>query len=419
MKKIILLLLMSFFSFSGYSQLAMEGFESGIPSTWAVFDNGVGTGQSWGINNTVATPPIVYQGNNAAYINRETLANVGDIARDYLATPLVTIPANGQLRFFTRSFANGNQGTKYQIRVAPSTASQTNSSAYALVQEWDETTLNATFNIYEEKVVSLSAYASQQVYVSFVRVHTQLAGGINGAGDRWLVDNVSIVQQCLDPTGLAANGITQTSANLTWGNPSGATSWEIEIIPATGTPTGIGTVYNGTLPYAVTATTAGTAFTPSTDYKYYVRALCGSGSSSIWVGPFPFSTSTPGISCSAPIIIGTIPYSTTDNTANYSDNPAIEGSPGASGCGSTNGYLNGNDVVYSYTATTTGVINVSMTPSDTFSGIFAYNSCANIGVSCINGVANSNTDVRAFDLPVTAGSTYYFVISTWAAPQTT
>jgi len=419
MKKIILLLLISFFSFSGYSQLALEGFESGIPSTWAVFDNGVGTNQSWGINNAVATPPTVYQGNNAAYINRENLGTEGLTSQDYLATPLVTIPTNGQIRFFTRSFANGNQGTKYQIRVAPSTASQTNPSAYVLVQEWDETSLNATFNIYEEKIVSLSAYANQQVYVSFVRVHTQLAGGINGAGDRWLVDNVSIVQQCLDPTGLAANGITQTSANLTWGNPSGATSWEIEVIPATGTPTGVGTFYNGTLPYAVTATTAGAAFTPSTDYKYFVRALCSSGASSLWVGPFPFSTSTPGISCTAPIVVTSLPFFTTDNTANYSDNPAIEGSPGASGCGSTNGFLNGNDVVYSYTATTTGVINVSMTPSDTFSGIFAYNSCANIGVSCINGVANSSTDVRAFDLPVTAGSTYYFVISTWAAPQTT
>jgi len=299
MKKIILLLLISFFSISGYSQLALEGFESGIPSTWAVFDNGVGTNQSWGINNAVATPPIVYQGNNAAYINRENLVTEGLIARDYLATPLVTIPANGQLRFFTRSFASAVLGTKYQIRVAPSTASQTSISDadYIWVKEWDEITLNATYNIYEEKVVSLSAYANQQVYVSFVRVHTQLAGGINGAGDRWLVDNVSIVQQCLDPTGLAANGITQTSANLTWGNPSGATSWEIEVIPATGTPTGIGTVYNGTLPYTVTATTAGAAFTPSTDYKYYVRALCGSGVSSVWVGPFPFSTSTPGISC--------------------------------------------------------------------------------------------------------------------------
>ena len=416
MKKITLLLLLSLFTIDSYSQLALEGFESGIPSSWSVFDNGVGTVQSWGINNTVATPPLVYQGTNAAYVNRENIGQ-GNTSQDYLATPLVTIPTNGQLHFYTRSFTNGNQGTLYQIKVAPSSATQNNPAAYTLVQQWDETTLNTTFNIYEEKVVSLSAYAGQQVYVSFVKVYTQPTTTLDG--DRWLIDNVSIIQQCLDPTTLTANGITQTSANLSWGNPSGATSWEIEVILGTGTPTGTGVIYNGTLPYSATATATGTLFTPSTAYTYYVRALCSSGGSSLWVGPFQFSTTSPGLSCAAPITIGALPYTTTDNTANYSDNATIEGSPGASGCGSTNSYLNGNDVVYSYTPTFNGVINVTMTPTATYSGIFVYNSCANIGVSCIAGVANSATTVRTFDLTVTAGTTYYIVISTWATPQTT
>jgi gliding motility-associated-like protein len=432
MKKIILLLVAFCFSICGYSQLALEGFESttgpdALPSTnwtlgtgnWAVFDNAIGTTQRWGINNTVATPPIVFQGANAAYINRETM-NIGDVSEDFLATPLVNIPVNGQLHFFTRSFAAGNQGTVYQIRVAPASASQTNPAAYTVIQQWTEADLTTTFNIYEEKVVNFpSIYQNQQVYISFVKVHNQQVAGVNGAGDRWLIDNVRVVQQCLDPTALTANGITQTSANLSWGNPSGATSWEIEVIPAAGTPSGTGIVYNGTLPYTATTTSTGALFTPSTGYKYYVRALCSSGANSLWIGPFPFSTTSPGFSCSAPIVIGTLPYSTTDNTANYSDNTTIEGSPGATGCGSANSYLNGNDVVYSYTATTNGVINVTMTPTATFSGIFVYNSCANIGVSCIAGVANSATTVRTFDLTVTAGTTYYIVISTWATPQTT
>lgn len=432
MKKITLLLVTFCFSICGYSQLALEGFESttgpdALPSTnwtlgtgnWAVFDNAVGTIQRWGINNTVTTPPIVYQGTNAAYINRETMS-IGDVSEDYLATPLVNIPVNGQLHFFTRSFAAGNQGTVYQIRVAPASASQTNPAAYTIIQQWTEADLTTTFNIYEEKVVNFPAiYQNQQVYISFVKVHNQQVAGLNGSGDRWLIDNVSVIQQCLDPTALTANGITQTSANLSWGNPSGATSWEIEVIPAAGTPSGTGIVYNGTLPYTATTTSTGTLFTPSTDYKYYVRALCSSGANSLWIGPFPFSTTSPGFSCSAPIVIGILPYSTTDNTANYSDNTTIEGSPGAAGCGSTNSYLNGNDVVYSYSATTNGVINVTMTPTATFSGIFVYNSCANIGVSCIAGVANSATTVRTFDLTVTAGTTYYIVISTWATPQTT
>jgi gliding motility-associated-like protein len=428
MKKITFLLITLCFSLSGYSQLALEGFESTsgpatLPSTtwalgtgnWAVFDNGIGLGQRWGINSTVTTPAIVYQGTNAAYINRENIGQ-GNTSEDYLATPLVTIPTNGQLHFYTRSFTTGNQGTLYQIKVAPATASQTNPAAYTLVQQWTEVDLTTTYNIYEEKVVSLAAYAGQQVYVSFVKVYTQPLTTLDG--DRWLVDNVSIIEQCLDPTTLTASGITQTSANLSWGNPSGATSWEIEVLPAANPFTGVGVVYNGVLPFNATTTATGAGLTPSTDYKYYVRAICSNGGNSLWVGPYLFSTSSPGLSCSAPIVIGSLPYSTTDNTVNYSDNTAIEGVPGTS-CGATNGYLNGNDVVYAFTPTTSGVVNVTMTPTATYSGIFVYNSCANIGVSCIAGVGNSGTTVRTFDLSVTVGTTYYIVISTWASPQTT
>lgn len=428
MKKITLILITLCFSISGYSQLALEGFESttgpaALPSTtwtlgtgnWAVFDNGIGLGQRWGINSTVTTPTIVYQGSNAAYINRENIGQ-GNTSEDYLATPLVTIPTNGQLHFYTRSFTTGNQGTLYQIKVAPASAAQTNPAAYTLVQQWTEVDLTATYNIYEEKVVSLAAYAGQQVYVSFVKVYTQPLTTLDG--DRWLVDNVSIIEQCLDPTTLTASGITQTSANLSWGNPSGATSWEIEVLPSANPFTGVGIVYNGVLPFNATTTATGAPLTPSTDYKYYVRAICSNGGNSLWIGPYLFSTSSPGLSCSAPIVIGSLPYSTTDNTANYSDNIAIEGVPGTS-CGATNGYLNGNDVVYAFTPTTSGVINVTMSPTATYSGIFVYNSCANIGVNCIAGAGNSGTTVRTFDVNVTAGTTYYIVISTWASPQTT
>jgi gliding motility-associated-like protein len=317
MKKITLLLLFILFSVTGYSQLS-EGFESttgpdALPSTnwtlgsgnWAVFDNGVGTVQRWG-NTLVGT---AFQGDNAAYVNRENLGTEGLVSQDYLSTPLVTIPANGQLRFFARSFASGNQGTLYQIRVAPSSASQTNPAAYNLVQQWTEETLSTTFNVYEEKIVDLSAFASQQVYVSFVRVHTQLPGGINGAGDRWLVDNVNIVQRCLEPTNLTFSAITQNSATLNWANPSGATSWEIEIILATATPTGTGVIYNGTLPYLATG------LLPNTAYKFYVRALCNTGFSSDWSpASANFTTGTAPPECGGNFVDAGGP------TANYPNN---------------------------------------------------------------------------------------------------
>ncbi|HQA75242.1 choice-of-anchor J domain-containing protein, partial [Flavobacterium sp.] len=138
MKRITLLLLSFFFSFTGYSQLALEGFESttgpdALPSTnwtlgtgnWLVFDNGVPTVNRWGIS-TVTTPPTqVYQGTNAAYMARETNFSAGQTIEDYLASPVFTVPTNGQLRFWTRGFFLGNQGTVYQIKVAPAAANPT------------------------------------------------------------------------------------------------------------------------------------------------------------------------------------------------------------------------------------------------------------------------------------------------------
>ncbi|RKS00900.1 fibronectin type III domain-containing protein [Flavobacterium sp. 102] len=328
MKKITLLILLTFFTISGYSQFTpviVEGFESttgpeALPGTtwalttgnWAVFDNAVGTGQRWGINNTVNDPPIVYAGTNAAYINRETMS-IGDISEDFLATPLVNIPNNGELRFFTRSFASGNQGTVYQIRVAPATASQTNPAAYTIIQQWTEADLTTTFNIYEEKVVNIPAiYHNQQVYVSFVKVHNQQVAGVAGSGDRWLVDNVAIVEKCADPTNLTFTTLLSTSATLNWANPSGATSWEIEVVPSAGTPTGVGVVYNGTLPYVVTG------LLPNTSYKFYVRAICSSGFPSLYVGPSAiFTTSAAPPECGGNFV------DSGNTSANYSNSENI------------------------------------------------------------------------------------------------
>lgn len=313
MKKITLLILTLLFSLAGYSQFptpGTEGFEGttgpdlAAPTTpspwtlgtgatgnqWAVFDNGVGLGQRWGINNSVATPPIVYAGTNAAYINRENIG-LGNTSEDYLATPLITVPTNGQVRFFARTFSNGNTGTLYQVKVASVGSTQNAPASYTtLLAEYteDQLTLDPdgvqnAFNVYTEKVIDFPAsMIGQQVYVAFVMKFTQTTTGISG--DRWLLDNVRISQKCLAPTGLTATGVLYNQATLSWANPSGATSWEIEIVPVAAAPTGVGTIYNGTLPYIATG------LTPNTPYKYYVRALCGDGINSTWAGPTTFTT---------------------------------------------------------------------------------------------------------------------------------
>lgn len=306
MKKITLLLIFSFLSLMGYSQgLPLEGFEntaSGpdlptnpsewtldtgtIGNQWMVFDNGVGTGVRWDIYNSPSTN--VYAGVNSASINRENIGQ-GNSSEDYLATPLITVPTNGRLRFWTRTGSNGVQGNCfYQIKVAPSTAVQSNPAAYTILQQWDEASLTTTFNGYEEKVIDLTAYVGQSVYIAFVMVLNQPSTGITG--DRWIIDNAQIVQQCNAPTLPIIVTSTYNSADFSWQSP-GVTSWEVEVVIAGNAPTGIGTPYSGTLPYTATG------LLPNTTYQYYVRNVCGPNNTSPWITSAQFTTPLAPVQC--------------------------------------------------------------------------------------------------------------------------
>src|SRR5690606_35995614 len=111
--------------------------------------------------------------------------------------------------------------------------------------------------------------------------------------DSWLIDNVSVVQQCLMPIDLIAQNITTQSAELMWTDMAGVAEWEIEFLEATEPSTGSGITYNGALPYFADE------LEPNTDYKFLVRAICDNGSSE-WAGPFVFSTLSLGDTCEEP-----------------------------------------------------------------------------------------------------------------------
>ena len=116
---------MSFFAYLGYGQIS-EGFEGATfpPSGWHVGDNGIGLTRSW--TTTTATGlGWVHAGAKSAIINKE---NVTGIAEDWLVTPLVNVPVNGQLSFFARSIADGEQGSVYKVKI--STTSQTDQTSF-------------------------------------------------------------------------------------------------------------------------------------------------------------------------------------------------------------------------------------------------------------------------------------------------
>lgn len=286
MKKLLLSLLFLLYSSLGFSQL-VEGFEntSGIsgplPATWTlgsgnwtVFENNSpnpasGTGQSWGIN--AFSTGLQYEGNNCASVSREGIL-AGNTSEDYLVTPSLTIGNNAQLRFYTRMFTSGNQGTIYKIMIAPAfpgLLSQTDPGAYTLVTQWTETELNTNFDVFQEKTVDLSDYGGIgiPIYIAFVRSYSSSDGTLDG--DRWLIDNVSIDGEvdCYMNTSATANYSSPTTANLSW---SSLIPVEVMILPCNEPnpgPNDNGVVVSST-------TYQFTNLIPDSCYKVFIKNSC-------------------------------------------------------------------------------------------------------------------------------------------------
>lgn len=128
-----------------------------------------------------------------------------------------------------------------------------------------------------------------------------------------------------------------------------------------------------------------------------------------------------GTICTNPIIISSLPYSTTDNTANYADNyDPPTATPISCGSGTSgNYYLSGNDVVYSYTPTQSALIKIEIPSAVAWTGLFVYTDCSQIGTAPYACNCSSSAGNRTINnMSVTAGQTYYIVISSWTSPQT-
>ena len=89
---------------------------------------------------------------------------------------------------------------------------------------------------------------------------------------------------CAFVTSVVCSNIETNSFDVAWTSNGTETAWDIEVVAAGGTPTGIPTFNDVTTnPYTVTGLTANTA------YNIYVRADCGS-SQSLWTNVNCFTT---------------------------------------------------------------------------------------------------------------------------------
>jgi gliding motility-associated-like protein len=412
-KQALLLMLFSFISLTGYGQLATETFQNGIPATWAQARVN-GTAQ-W------TTDTDGYQSTRAAFIDPSNDdIGAGKSAQYFLITPLITVPANGEIRFFTKQLYDEDNGNNYQIRL--STASQPDVSGFTTtLTSWTETQLNPNTPVgYVEKVVAIPPGIAPgiNVYIAFVLVTNQVED--YPLADTWFIDNVSVqtAPACSPILGgsFMANAITTNSATLNWLQPS-ASNFEVQVVPAGTTPGTTGTA---------TATNSynATGLTPDIFYDVYVRSVCGTNLNSTWSGPFTFKTLIVGTSCAVPIVIPATntPYVYTSNLDLF-QNPSLTYTTQGSCLSQSNNYLNGDKAFFSYTPTQNGVINIKQLalPFTQGSGCFGnaetsvivYDNCDAVGVTCLAALNTTEADVPRYisNLNVIAGHTYTIVVS--------
>ena len=401
----------------GYAQIN-ESFETGIPSTWTLFNNGVGTSE-W-------SPTLDgYLTTNGASIN-PSADNIGDqnTAEYFMVTSQFSVPENGEIHFYTKQANEADNGAQYEIRL--STAAQPDINGFNItIQSYTELNLNTGLQTaYEKKIVEIptSIPAGLDVYIAFVAVNTQ--NGANPTGDEWFVDEVSILEGCIeiDDDDVTVDDITVEGAEVTWSHPT-ATNFEIQILPTGGVPADSGIPVTGTS-YALLNLDA------ETEYDIYLSAICDNTSQSIFTGPYTFETLKFGLSCDTPIIVPDVtstPYIFADDLSNWA-NPNISYTSAGSNCippGEFNyNYLEGDKVFFTYTPTQDGLLTLTQTTFDggdesnncynALSSLFVYDSCSNVGVECLAAV---NT-TQGFDpktisnLLVQAGQTYVIVVST-------
>lgn len=95
---------------------------------------------------------------------------------------------------------------------------------------------------------------------------------------------ISAAVACPQPSALTATNITAYTAVLNWNAGCAETSWDLYFGLAGGPAPVVPTAFGVTSPYSVAG------LLPETAYEFYVRADCAANGTSLWTGPFTFTT---------------------------------------------------------------------------------------------------------------------------------
>ncbi|MCF6132078.1 T9SS-dependent choice-of-anchor J family protein [Flavobacterium wongokense] len=174
MKKITLLFLFLIGSITSSFGQFTEGFESGIPGTWTVINDG--DANTW----VAFTTPTVFvlDGTTSAVITYSATAH-----DDYLITPAITVVAgvNDRFSFWARSF---DVDYPEEFDLVVSTTTPTNGAFTDVI---DTVAPNSADTTYTEYTYDLSAYVGQTIYIGMHSTTT----------DKWRISVDHVVNDAL------------------------------------------------------------------------------------------------------------------------------------------------------------------------------------------------------------------------------
>lgn len=138
------------------------------------------------------------------------------------------------------------------------------------------------------------------------------------------------------------------------------------------------------------------------------------GTFSMSFTPPPPPPPTPAICTSAPALLpASLPIVNQAIACNAANDLNSTNVPTSCG-GATNDYKGGNEALYKFTPTSTGVYNVSIS-GQTWTSIFVYTGCP-VGGTCVGSIGNSSSS-KSLQVTLTAGTEYSIWFDTWPTPN--
>lgn len=380
-----------------------EGFEGGTfpPTGWV---DQAGATDTAG-NNWVSSVFTAHSGTKSAFF--DDFSGTND--RWLISEPMdLTSAVNPVLTYFmyvrfpdfnattTVHYSTDYDGTNFGTATWTQIDVVTGAEADAAEDTWK---IQGNFNL-------SAANGDNEVYIAFNYVGED--------NSRWYLDDILVreLPTCVEPSEGSISGVTTSSAIFSWtSGPSGTeTLWDVELVDITGGETqGTGTVIStSTNPHTFMGLATGNS------YEAYVRADCGGGDKSAWVGPFAFATADDNDDCSgAEIVVQDV--NTPLVTGATDINGTIAGATNGAAVAGTSGEICSTsifevahfDVWYAFEAKTDGVMISLEANFDAVLALYS-GSCGSltmVGCNDDGGSGSLTEEISASGL--SAGTTYY------------